>query len=474
MDQIHTPLYSALLNHLSKEPNSFHVPGHKNGTVFPDIAVEHFQKILKLDLTELTGLDDLHDPESGISYAQKLVADLYNVRNSFFLVNGSTVGNLSMIMATCSYGDTVLVQRNSHKSILHGLELAGVRPVYLNPRYDNHVRVASHVPFSTIKKAIKEYPDAKALILTNPNYYGMTADLTEIVQHAHQYSIPVLVDEAHGAHFVLDSFPKSALEAGADIVVHSAHKTLPAMTMGSYLHVNSELVDVRVVSRYLQILQSSSPSYPIMASLDLARYYLASLKAQGTLEIVKQLNKFKQELREIKNIKVVESHNCVLETDPLKITIQTTSGYTGYQLQSLLEQKGIFSEMADPYNVLFVMPLSVTKNQSIVIEKIREAASEIDESSARIVYNQVELDDISELAVSYAQLKNYNKIAIDVAKAVSKIAGEMIIPYPPGIPLLMPGEIITQNHINMLESFLDTGVKFQGNKLKDRKIKVLE
>ncbi|MGQ0513410.1 aminotransferase class I/II-fold pyridoxal phosphate-dependent enzyme, partial [Bacillus sp. D-CC] len=219
-----------------------------------------------------------------------------------------------------------------------------------------------------IKEAIEKYPNAKALILTHPNYYGMGMDLEASIAYAHAHKIPVLVDEAHGAHFCLGgAFPKSALAYGADIVVHSAHKTLPAMTMGSYLHINSRLVKEEKVSTYLSMLQSSSPSYPIMTSLDIARFTIARIKEKGHDEIVEFLREFKEELSTIPQIAILQYPL----QDELKVTVQTRCQLSGYELQSLFEKVGIYTEMADPYNVLFILPLQVNKTYMKAIEMIR-------------------------------------------------------------------------------------------------------
>ena len=266
MNQSKTPLFDQLMKHHEGNPISFHVPGHKYGQVFPEKGRNYFSDILKMDATEITGLDDLHSAEGVILEAEKLLADLYRTQRSFFLVNGSTVGNLAMTLSTIKEDEIVLVQRNSHKSIMNGIKLANARPVFISPEYDLDYRVAGGLSYESVKSALIQYPNARAIILTYPNYYGMTVDLKSIIDLAHAHNIPVLVDEAHGVHFIAgDYFPPSAVELGADIVVQSAHKTLPAMTMGAFLHYQSRLVSSSNLQFYLQALQSSSPSYPLMA-----------------------------------------------------------------------------------------------------------------------------------------------------------------------------------------------------------------
>jgi arginine/lysine/ornithine decarboxylase len=273
-----------------------------------------------------------------------------------------------MVMTVCEEDSFVLVQRNCHKSILNALKFAQVHPIFIEPEFDDVWKIAVGVSLQTVREAIELYPNAKAVILTYPNYYGMVNDLKGIVTLAHQHHIPVLVDEAHGAHFILgDSFPTSAVQLGADLVVQSAHKTLPAMTMGSYLHFNSKVIQIDNVIDYLRIFQSSSPSYPIMASLDLARNYLATYSRKDIDYLLKEIHHFKEELSEIPGIRVLKYTG-----DPLKVTIQSVCGLSGFTLQRKMEELGVFTELADPNNVLFVLPL-LRENQSSVLKILKSS-----------------------------------------------------------------------------------------------------
>lgn len=460
MNQNQIPLYEALIQFKDKKPLSLHVPGHKNGLNFPEQAQSGFSDVLSIDVTELTGLDDLHSPFECIDEAQQLLADVYRVKKSYFLINGSTVGNLAMILSCCEEHDIVLVQRNCHKSIINGLKLAGVNPVFLEPWIDELYGVPVGVQHEVIKRAIERYPEAKALILTHPNYYGMGLDLKESILCAHAHKIPVLVDEAHGAHFCIGQpFPKSALEYGADIVVHSAHKTLPAMTMGSYLHINSNLVNEEKVSSYLSMLQSSSPSYPIMASLDVARFALANMKEKGCHEIVGFVRRFREELQRIPQIAVLQYPL----QDELKVTVQTRCELSGYELQSIFEKIGMYAEMADPYNVLFILPLQVNKQYIKAIEVIRLALRNYTVTDKRPSIRYTYKGGFSSLPFTYKQLEKYKKKVVSLQEAAGMIAADMVIPYPPGIPLLMYGEEITPEHIEQISYLEETGARFQGN-----------
>jgi arginine/lysine/ornithine decarboxylase len=464
MNQAKTPLLDAVVNHLNKNSLSLHVPGHKNGQVFSAKGYSYFKEILKLDVTELTGLDNLHEPEEAIKEAEELLADLYGAKQSFFLVNGSTVGNLTMILSACNNNEQVIVQRNCHKSIMNGLILAGAKPVFLTPEYDEEAQVPTYVKIKTIVEALEAHPDAKAIILTNPNYYGHSFDLKDIVKLAHKKGIPVLVDEAHGAHFGLgEPFPDTAIKSGADLVVQSAHKTLPAMTMGSYLHYQSNLIPLEKVNFYLRSLQSSSPSYPIMVSLDLARAFIANLKVNGGAEqIFKEIMRFRDDLNQIPQICTVHSNDQAILEDPLKIIIQSRCHLTGYEIQAIFENAGLYTELADFHNVLCIMPLANIETKQL-LSKIETAMKKIrplpvSERRPIIINQHVQ----SVAPFSFSELKSIRIKKINIADSVKKISAQSLVPYPPGIPLILQGEIITDEHLRQLKMLINHGAKIQG------------
>ncbi|MCC2931789.1 aminotransferase class I/II-fold pyridoxal phosphate-dependent enzyme [Bacillus sp. LBG-1-113] len=462
---MNTPLYHALIQHARRNSHSFHVPGHHNGDVFFDEAKTIYNPLLAIDLTELSGLDDLHHPSGVIKEAQDLVSQLYGAAESFFLVNGTTVGNLAMILSVCDPGDTILIQRNCHKSVFHAVDLAGAEPVYLAPDIDEFMHVPTHVPLDTIKEALKAYPDAKGLLLTNPTYYGHSADLTEIISEAHQYGIPVLVDEAHGAHFVLgEPFPASALQMGADIVVQSAHKTLPAMTMGSYLHLNSNRIERNRVADYLNRLQSSSPSYPIMASLDLARAYVQHMIEEHKLsDVLQHIQSIKQTFDSLANAETVEPANQRLSTDPLKLTIRSKCGHSGFTLQKILERVNIFTELADENQVLLVLPLGGKRR--IDAETIKNIDHEIEKTPSDQINVSAEwvAQPITVLPYQRKVLNTLQKEYVNFNEAAGRLNAEDVIPYPPGIPMIMAGERITRESVQKLSRLISMKTHVQGN-----------
>jgi arginine/lysine/ornithine decarboxylase len=454
------PIVESMQRFYESQNISFHVPGHKHGALSE--LPRAFLDVMKFDYTELSGLDDYHHPEGIIEEAQVLLAKTYGAQHSFFLVNGSTVGNLAMVYATCKEGDRVLVQRNAHKSVFHALELVGVLPIFLTPEWDEVTHTATHISLGTLTVAIEQYPDAKAIILTHPTYYGVTnPTMIEVIRVAHSYGIPVLVDEAHGAHFNGSAeFPMSALEMGADVVVQSAHKTLPAMTMGSYLHVQSNLVSKDKVNRYLRMLQSSSPSYILLASLDDARHYISTYSREDYQLFLKTRKQFVEGLRTIKFLEVIEVD------DPLKLLLRV-SKYTGYTLQKHMEHEGVYVELADPEQVLLILPLLKARHQfpfaeiRMKIKSAVEKCSKLQRDKVVIDYSH-ELHAISTLAVSYHELKNNEDELILYTKAAGRICAGMVIPYPPGIPLFVRGEQITTSKLKMLADYLASGAMIQG------------
>ena len=430
MKQFDLSIYEAVSQHLKKNPISFHVPGHKNR-----LLTQEFQNILDYDLTELTGLDDLHAPEEAIREAQEKLAVCYHTKESFFLVNGSTVGVLAMVFSCVEAGDHVFVQRNCHKSVFHALELVGATPIFLAPEIDPDLHVPTGVHHTTLERAITEYPDVRTVIFTYPNYYGCTYDVARLIERAHANKLITLIDEAHGAHFIVgEPFPVSALTYGADIVVQSAHKTLPAMTMSSFLHINSNRVSADKVRKYLGMLQSSSPSYPLMLSLDVARAYVASYNKNDIEYCVEQIDGFCTALTQIAGLEVIRTN------DPIKVVLRTKG--SGFALQKALETEGIFAELADTHQVLFIMPLL----KKGVFYPFDEALERIQRAMGNISIHE----DI--------------QMPIVMDEFIGKVAEETIIPYPPGVPLIMKGEMITEEAIKELERLLVLGAKFQGGK----------
>ncbi|PAD33605.1 aminotransferase class I/II-fold pyridoxal phosphate-dependent enzyme [Terribacillus saccharophilus] len=461
MNQFDTPLYDKLVQFAKQDPISFHVPGHKHGKLFEEESF--FRTAALLDQTELTGLDDLHAPEGVIAEAQELAASYFGAKHTRFLVSGSTVGNVAMILGSIKKNEIVLVQRNCHKSILNGLELAGAKPVFLAPAYDKEKERYTHPRKDTIQKAIQRYPEAKALILTYPDYFGSVFDLKEIVEMAHASRVPVLVDEAHGVHLkTAKTLPLSALEAGADVVVQSAHKMAPAFTMSSYLHLNSQIISIASIDRYLRMLQSSSPSYLLLASLDTARKYLATRTAEDMNKLHTAVEAFRK-LLSASDLWEVESQ----DGDWLKIVLRVGQGYQPRQLANMLESSGIYPELVTDRHILLVHGLEILSEDNL--DRVRTAIEDMKEPASISPVQAAHLfsEPIQELAVSYAEMEEQQPVFINWDEAVGCIAAESIIPYPPGIPVLAKGEIVTKQHVEMIQLWKNSSISFQNEHIEE-------
>lgn len=458
LDQSCMPLIDHLKNFSSKKPVSFHVPGHKHGYIFPEAAKELFDSVLPVDVTEIAGMDDLHAPSKIIAEAEELAKDYFKSDHTFFLVGGSTVGNLAMIMTACNPGDEIIVQRNCHKSIINGLELAGAKPIFIAPEWRVDLQRYAAPSYDTVKQAILRFPNAKALILTYPDYFGMVFDIQSMIEFAHSNRIPVFVDEAHGVHFsTSEKLPQSALQLGADVVVQSAHKMAPAMTMAAYLHIGTSRVEKNQVAYYLQMLQSSSPSYPIMASLDAARFYLAELskeKIQGVLNSVE----------EVRNIFSQASFwEWIPSDDPLKLTFHVKHGYKINEIETMFENHGIYPELTTENQFLFIHGLAPFVQQDYLKKTIQLVEEQLKKSMKHATIEGTKLftNPIEELALSYQEMKHITSLLVPFAQSEGEIAAEAVIPYPPGIPVILKGERITEAHITKIQLLIQQGVTIQ-------------
>ncbi|TGB00839.1 aminotransferase class I/II-fold pyridoxal phosphate-dependent enzyme [Halobacillus salinus] len=457
MDQNRKPIYEALIEHQEKDPISFHVPGHKSGRVFPETDV--FKGILKIDATEIAGLDDLHAPEGIIKEAEQLTSDYFGSNESFFLINGSTVGNLAMVLSTCERGDRLIVQRNCHKSVLNGLELAGAEPVFIAPEWEEETGRYSSITREVIEEALQLYPSAKGVLLTYPDYFGRAYRLDEIADVVHRYGLPLLIDEAHGVHFQLGApFPKPALESGADVVVQSAHKMAPAMTMASFLHRGTERVDLRKLKHYLQMLQSSSPSYPLMASLDLARYFLATMT-------VKEKEDALHFIQDIRTVLETYDHWRLLpvtdKDDPLKATLEVEGN--GFEIAEVLEEVHLYPELATSSQVLLTFGLGTAFDLNELKQRLELLDWRLKNKSkhATIKVDQPRLPVVQSLEMSFSSMQETPVEWVHWSEAAGRIAAEAILPYPPGIAVVLKGERMTESQICYIEALIGQGARFQ-------------
>ncbi|NOV02431.1 aminotransferase class I/II-fold pyridoxal phosphate-dependent enzyme [Paenibacillus sp. LMG 31457] len=488
------PLYEAMVAHKAKNPVSLHVPGHKSGQGLLDEGVPFFGEIMAIDYTEITGLDDLHHPEGVIREAEELAAACFGAEETHFLIGGSTVGNMAMIAAVCERGDVILVQRNVHKSVIHGLMVSGANAVFIAPSIDPQTGVATSVTIEAVKQALHQYPEAKALFLTNPNYYGMGVNLAPFAELMHAQEKMLLVDEAHGAHYGFHpEVPASAISQGADAVVQSTHKMLTAMTMGAMFHLQGPRINRNAIRRLLGMLQSSSPSYPIMASLDLARKRMHMEGEEWLTEGIALVKEFRSLLDEMDRFQYFprefpgHSSEEYETADPFKVAIvDATSTLTATELKERLEEQGIYVEMTDGRHVLFVFTPALSRSDVLrVAGALANICLDVPSQKKEL---QAPISNILKLPY-YTQISSpvpfdMNEISrggrteeacckVSVQDAVGRKSADMVIPYPPGIPYLYPGEVISAAVAEALLQLASNGIKFQGTEFgQTHKLKV--
>ncbi len=472
-----------LLKHSKKDMVSFHVPGHKSGKIYERFNYKNFTgQLLSMDITEIPGTDNLHAPEEIIKEAQESAARFYKADHTFFLIDGTSCGIIAMLMAVASPGDKVIVPRDCHKSVIHGLVLGNITPVYIQPEVWVEKGITMGIRPETVEQALKECPEAKAVLITYPNYYGICSDIETIATIVHKYDKILLVDEAHGAHFNLsDLLPVSALDAGADIVAQSTHKTLPAFTQASMLHVKSHRVDVSRLKVMLAMQQSTSPSYLLMASLDMARAIAASEGKFLMNRLLGYIESFKHQIVEIEKIEIlsqalVGSYG-VKGIDPTKLVIDMTGlGIQGTVLEELLRTKyNIQMELA---NMNVAVAVATIGNERNDFDRLAHALLGIKDGKG-ITHRHIEAPLYSyrlpKMRLTPRQSVYMAKTTVDFTDSFGKISGEYLIPYPPGIPVLCPGEEITTEVIEYIKLLKKSGIQIIG--LEDttlHKIKVIE
>lgn len=465
------PIYEMLERQVRQQANAFHVPGHKqraNG--LDDQAQRRFNEILQIDVTELPDTDDLHHPEGPIAEAQQLAAECFGAEETRFLVGGSTAGNLAMILGTTAPGQLLIVQRNVHRSIFHGLMLAGVRAVLLQPEIDGPSGIAVIPDTEQIRKAVHQYPEAKGVILCSPNYYGMCGRLEPIADICHAAGIPLLVDEAHGPHFGFHaSFPKSALQAGADVVVQSTHKMLGAMTMSAMLHMQGTLIDREAVRQALRMVQSSSPSFPLLASLDLARKQIHAVGAAAFEPALAAASRVREALASTGFVPLTHddgSSPSGVCQDPLKLVLYDARGnLDGFRLRDELAARGCLAEMADSRFVVLAFGIGTTDEDA---ERLIAALADLSENLPTGSHDESwpygmgtsTADDIPEPVEIARRYPPTESVLLE--ESIGRTAGEWIVPYPPGIPELYPGETVTKHAVERLLRWRRQGAAIQG------------
>ncbi|MFC4768514.1 aminotransferase class I/II-fold pyridoxal phosphate-dependent enzyme [Effusibacillus consociatus] len=465
------PMLEALRVHLQTNPLPLHVPGHKMGRGFPMDAAPWLGQALRLDLTELPGLDDLHQPSGAIREAQELAAETFGSEETYFLVGGSTAGNMAMILTACRPGESIIIPRNAHKSVHNAIVLAGARPTYLYPEVDRQFGIPTEITVQEVRRALEENPDAQAVMLTSPTYQGICSDIAAIAAEVHGRGKLLLVDEAHGAHFSFhEKLPVSAIRLGADLVVQSTHKMLGSLTGSAMLHGKHGRYDGERLRTMLGMVQTSSPSYLMLLSLDAVRHEMAT-RGRGLLdEALEALDVGRNEVNKLSGLTLYEGKNITSGVDPFKWWIQVEGlGLNGFDAEELLRaRKGIFFEMADEAHLLAVFSYADTQKQvNRLVEGLRFLAETRADHLAsgagkrnRPVFPQPHFR-LEQAALPKDALHGLRR-RVKLEVATGQVAAEPVIPYPPGIPLILPGERYTSELVEYLQGMKQIGARFQG------------
>lgn len=461
-----TPLLAALRAAANRSHAAFYTPGHKRGQGAPvDLSDLLGKAVFRADLPELPGLDNLFAPEGAIDHAQTLAAAAFGADRTWFLVNGSTCGIAAAVLATCNPGDKIVLPRNMHQSAIGALILSGAMPVFVEPEYDADLGIAHSITPAGVAAALDRHPDAKAVMMVYPTYYGVCGDVAAIVQLAHQHQIPLLVDEAHAPHFAFHpDLPTSALQAGADLVVQSIHKVLSALTQAAMLHIQGSYVDAQRVSRSLQLVQSTSPSYLLLASLDAARQQMAT-QGQDLMSRTLALADRAAAIAKIPGLQVLTAGRSpgFVALDRTRLTVTVADlGLTGFEADQILHQRGVTAELPSLRHLTFIISLGNTDADiDRLIWAFERLAAEREAQTGETPDKPLTLPDCWQAPHARCLTPRDAFFAasetLPIAQTIDRVSAELVCPYPPGIPVLIPGERVTAAALDGLGQILRAG-----------------
>lgn len=466
IDQSATPLFDAVKRYVDENVLAFHVPGHKQGQGIAEYREYIGERVLHMDVNGMEDLDYISNPTGVILKSEELLASAYGAQCAFFLVNGTTSGVEAMIISTSEPGSRIILPRNAHKSTIGGIILSGAIPVYIQPEINKDLGIAMGVTVAALKDSIKENPHASAVFLINPTYYGVASDIKSLVRIAHNKGMAVLVDEAHGAHMPFhEDFPLTAMEAGADMSAISLHKTGGSMTQSSalLLHNHSDIEKMRQV---LNLIYTSSASYVLLCSIDVARKQLA-LNGKELLDDALFNARFaRTEINKIKGLyafgnELIGTPGC-FDFDETKLGINVRRlGLTGYKVERILRKDyNIQIEMSDLYNILAVITIGDSKEKvCALVDALKDIAVK---SDIKEVNSEILAPVNPEMIVTPREAFYSAKKSVKVEDSVGEIAGEMIMAYPPGIPVIVAGERITKDIVDYIMRLKEERCELQG------------
>lgn len=481
------PILSGLTAYNTEGCYPWHMPGHKRrlNTIFPDIVENPFS----IDVTEVGDLDEFHDPHGIISEAMNRAAEVYGSHKSYYLVNGSTCGIMAALSAVCRPGDKLIVARNCHKSVYNAIRLLQLRPIYIMPEWNEKLGMFGGVSPEQVRKMVKQYADAKCVMLVSPTYEGVVSDVEKIAKIVHKAGVPLIVDEAHGAHFEFMSnvnetisttnyknIPNPAIRLGADIVIESLHKTLPAMTQCAILHEKSNIVDTERLEEYLSIYQSTSPSYVFLATTE-ACIEKMNYERDGLFIIYKELlSEYRKRFAQLSHIHLVEESDfkkqsaCGYDDGKLVFSVKDC-GYerdgeiiamTGAKLGTILQEEyGQMMEMAAGNYVIAMTSVADSKEAFeslyLAMESIDAQLTDVEQSADTILYKT-----LPEHKMNIAEAREHKRVDILFEDAIGKISGSYIYVYPPGIPIVTPGEVLSLDVMQEIKAAMDSDLNIKG------------
>ncbi|MGH2412899.1 MAG: aminotransferase class I/II-fold pyridoxal phosphate-dependent enzyme, partial [Microcystaceae cyanobacterium] len=469
--QAQIPILETLQALVNQPDTAFYAPGHKRGQGISQPLADLLGKsVFRADLPELPELDNLFAPEGVIEKAQSLAAEAFGSEKTWFLVNGSTCGVMAAILATCGPGDKIILPRNIHQSAIAGLILSGAIPIFINPEYNSEIDLAYSITPEALEITFKQHPDAKAVMIVYPTYHGVCGDIEAIVKVTHRYNIPLLVDEAHGAHFTFHpALPPSALSAGADLSVQSIHKVLGAMTQASMLHLQGKRIDFQRISNALQLLQSTSPNYLLLASLDAARQQMALQGNQLLSKTLQLAEVARSQISQVSDLSVLELEKptpSFTRLDSTRLTVNVSQlGLSGFEADEILhEQLGVTAELPMLHHLTFIITIGNTTSD---IDKLVQAFMTLASQTTR----RRKISPIWEFKIQNSEFRILTSPrdaffapteTLALALTVGCLSAELVCPYPPGIPVLMPGEVITSPVLDYLQQVLALGARITG------------
>lgn len=464
--QANSPIHEALLQHKKNRVVPFDVPGHKGGRGIPELTGFLGADCMKVDVNSMKPLDNLIHPVSVIKAAEELAAEAFGAKAAFFMINGTTAAVQAMIMSTCKMDDKIIMPRNVHRSSINALVVCGAVPVYVNPGVNHELGIPLGMSVEDIKNAIIENPDAKAILVNNPTYYGVCSNLQEIVVLAHEHGMKVLVDEAHGTHYYFgENMPISAMAAGADMSAVSMHKTGGSLTQSSFLLCGNGM-DPGYVRQIINLTQTTSASYLLLSSLDIARKNMVLNGKELVKKTVDLAEYARDEINKIGGYYAFSAElingDTIFDFDRTKLSVHTAEiGLAGVEVYDLLrDEYDIQIEFGDIGNILAIISAG---DRPFEIERLIGSLSEIKRIYSKDKVGMLNHEYIDpEVAFTPQKAFYHDKKSVLLKDSIGHIAGEFVMCYPPGIPILAPGERVTKDIIDYINYAKEKGSSLTG------------